>query len=200
MLKKIFLFSFALFSGYQGFSQIIQQRDMKPLFRNIEDEKWDSAFIKANAILKKFKKDSSDYKAVANYAAVLAAAGLVSQDKMSYDSLYAILHKFLGKRLMMPMYPVTTDTLNIGHNRTYLKENDAKIYGATNMKGTKSATILSIEHFEFADVFEIGRFRGENARCSGILSSYELNHHGDKYWVMRLFFKNAVIVLIKPRN
>ena len=193
-MKKIFiLVMFTLSLSARSFGQDIEREDMLPLFKFLSAKNWDSAFIKANEIIKNFPDDSSDFKALANYASILSAAGKVSNDRMTYKELREIIFPFLGKRLLMPVHPTTTDTLKIAYNTNMLKENPSGIKGSSMTVNADGQTILTFEDFEFSNSILIKEYDKKNTTCGGKLFKVEINRYQDKIWIMRMLMIDATI-------
>ncbi len=191
-MKNIFLI-ILLYISFNCSSQQIQRNDMLPMYKLLSAKNWDSAFIAANDILKRFPDDSSDFKANVNYAVILSAAGMVANNKMTYPELRETLRPFLGKYIMMPAHPTTTDTLTTSSGITILGENKSGIKGTTITQSADKKTVLCFENFEFSDPIIISDYDKVRTRCGGKLAIVEINPYMDNIWILRLRITDAII-------
>lgn len=188
------LFSFLLFSTFCMSAQQIQRDDMLSLYRSLSIKNWDSAYIKANALIKKFPTDSSDFKATINYALILSAAGKVSNHTMSYPELRQTAKSIMGKHIMMPAHFITTDTLSVAPSITVLNDNNGRSKGTTIIKNAEGNTVLCFEDFEFKEQLDLASFKNAKYRCGGKLNTVEINSYMDDIWIMRLRITDAIIL------
>ena len=140
-----------------------------------------------------FPDDSSDFKANVNYAVILSAAGMVANNKMTYPELRETLRPFLGKYIMMPAHPTTTDTLTTSSGITILGENKSGIKGTTITQSADKKTVLCFENFEFSDPIIISDYDKVRTRCGGKLAIVEINPYMDNIWILRLRITDAII-------
>lgn len=189
-MKKI-LTTVILFLGlYQSYGQTLTYDDFKRLIPYLKTEDWKSAFKESSRLLKSADKDTSEFHAIILYINIFSAAGMVTENQMTYKELEKNVVKFQGQKIMMSAHPVTTKDGALRQIKFEVTDStNTAFITATNSAGT---SILCFEKFIFNDKINLDDFPEKSiVRCGGTLEKIETNPNKSLIWVLRLTVTDA---------
>lgn len=175
------------------FAQSLTAEDLGLLLPSLKSEDWESVYATSGAMLEKHgPEDTSWARAALLYMNLYAAAGMVTEDKMSFDELARKITKLEGQYIRTPGHPVTTKDGALNQIKlTITDSTDEAFTSAANNAGTN---ILCFERFRLKDKIDVDNFPPRSfAGCSGILQKAEVNPRKSKIWILRLTVSDAVI-------
>jgi hypothetical protein len=182
MKKILFLLFFSLHITFLS-AQNLYLEDFKSLLPSLKAEDWETVFKQSSKMLKSAPKDTSDIKAIITYANIIAAAGMVAEDKMTYKKLDKVVAKFKGQRILSSSKTVE------GNNFQMTDSTKTAFHIYTNLSATN---ILCFVHFNFNQQIDTAAFGSAMVRCGGIIDSIESNPNKSKIWILRIRLKNSI--------
>jgi hypothetical protein len=184
-MKKILTIAIVFLGLNQSFGQTLSYDDFKSLIPYLKTEDWKSAFKESGKLLKSADKDTSEFHAIILYINIFSAAGMVSENQMTYKEIEKNVMKFQGQKIMMSAHPVTTKDGALSQIKFDVSDStNAAFTSATNSKG---ANILCFEKFTFKDKINLDDFPEKSfVRCGGTLQKIETNPNKSLIWVLRL--------------
>ncbi|TCC89195.1 hypothetical protein EZ428_15955 [Pedobacter frigiditerrae] len=188
-MKKL-LTLIILFVGLnQSYGQTLTYDDFKSLIPYLKTEDWKSAFKESSKLLTA-EKDTSDFHAIILYINIFSAAGMVTENQMSYKELEQNVMKFQGQKIIMPAHPVTTKDGALSQLKFEVTDSTNTAFtSAANSTGTN---ILCFEKFIFKDKVNLDDFTEKSiVRCGGTLEKIETNPNKSLIWILRLTVKDA---------
>lgn len=194
----IVLVLFAFFGtilGQKAEANQISEPQWTSLFSALENENWAEAASLSLKYIEQLKNDDNA-KSIANlrYMLLYAAAGSVSVKKMSYDDLEKLIPKVVGKKIATPFHPLGIDCRPPMFNyicKTSEGEFDASIT-TTNKQAT---SILAFEYVKLARKFDIAKHQDQLATVIGTVDKIIPNPNKSTLVILRIFTKDAEIVL-----
>jgi hypothetical protein len=188
---KILITIAALFIGLsQSYAQTLTHEDFKGLIPYLKIEDWKSAFEESSQFLKSADKDTSEFHAIILYINIFSAAGMVTENKMTYKELKKNIMKFQGQKIIMPAHPVTMKDGALRQIKFDVTDSTNEAFtSATNSKGSN---ILCFEKFLFKDKINLDEFPEKSyVRCGGTLEKIETNPNKSTIWILRLTITDA---------
>ncbi|KRT16926.1 hypothetical protein ASU31_04365 [Pedobacter ginsenosidimutans] len=88
-------------------AQTLSYEDFKKLIPLLEKEDWRNAYQQSEKLLISSKTDTSDFRAIILYANILSAAGMVTENSMSYKEIEKNLMKYKGQKIIFSSHPIT---------------------------------------------------------------------------------------------
>ncbi len=176
-----------------GFAQTLTGDDLGLMVPSLKSEDWESVHTTAAGLLDQHgREDTSWARAALLYMNLYAAAGMVTEDKMSFDELAQKAKKFEGQYIRMPGHPVTTKDGALSQIKFTVTDSTAEAFtAAANDMGTN---ILCFERFYLKNKINPDEFPPRSfAGCAGILQKAEINPRKSKIWILRLTISDAVV-------
>jgi hypothetical protein len=189
-MKKL-ITTVILFLGLcQSYGQTLTYDDFKSLIPYLKTEEWKSAYKESAKLLKSADKDSSEFRAIILYINIFSAAGMVTENQMTYEELEKNVMKFQGQKIIMSAHPVTTKYGALRQIKFDVTDStNAAFTSATNSKGIN---ILCFEKFTFKDKINLDDFPEKSfVRCGGTLEKIETNPNKSMIWILRLTVTDA---------
>jgi hypothetical protein len=170
-------------------AQTLSYEDFKRLIPLLEKEDWKSAYQQSEKLLISSKTDTSDFRAIILYANILSAAGMVTENSMSYKEIEKNLMKYKGQKIIFSSHPITEKEGSLN----CVQFSDPKLASsafitATNKRGIN---ILCFEKIVFKHPVKPIDFAGSFVRCGGILNKIEFNPNKSLIWISRLSVKEG---------
>jgi hypothetical protein len=189
-MKKIITIVFIFMVFYQSYGQTLTYDDFKSLIPYLKTEDWKSSFKESAKLLKSANKDTSEFHAIILYINIISAAGMVTENQMTYKELEKSVMKFQGQKIMMSAHPVTTKSGALRQIKFDVSDStNAASTSATNANGTN---ILCFEKFVFKEKIKLDDFPEKSfVRCGGTLDKIETNPNQSMIWILRLTVKDA---------
>ena len=189
-MQKVFTLIILFIGLNKSYGQILSYDDFKSLIPYLKTEDWKSAFKESGKLLKSADKDTSEFHAIILYINIFSAAGMVTENQMTYKELGKNVMKYQGQKIIMPAHPVTSKYgafRQLKFERT--DSTNAAFTSATNSAGTN---ILCFEKFIFKDKINLADFPEKSiARCGGTLDKIEINPNKSMIWILRLTITDA---------
>lgn len=199
-MTKIFLtllVTFFIMAATYG--QAITYDDFKGVIPFLQKEDFKGAYEKTSSLLKLTPYDSSDLRGIVTYMNIFSAAGMVMLDQMTYDEFEKVTKAFVGQYVVMSAHPCIESSAKGFNSLQFITNDNNKFEGMTITSNSQKTTILCFEYFEYTEEIKPIDLIGKNVRCSGILSSIEINPNKSKIWIARLRVKNAFAKVMIPR-
>lgn len=189
-MKKIITTVILCLGLFQSYAQTLTYDDFKSLIPYLKTEDWKSAFKESAKLLKSADKDTSEFHAIILYINIFSAAGMVTEEQMTYKELEKNVMKFQGQKIIMSAHPVTTKDGALRQVKFDVTDStNTAFIAATNSKGVN---ILCFEKFLFKDKINLADFPEESfVRCGGTLEKIETNPNKSMIWILRLTVKDA---------
>jgi hypothetical protein len=189
-MKKILTTAILFLRLYLSYGQTLTHDDFTSLIPYLKTEDWKSAFKESAKLLKSEEKDTSEYHAIILYINIFSAAGMVTEEQMTYKELEKNIMKFQGQKIIMSAHPVTLKDGALRQIKFDVTDTTNAAYtSATNAKGIN---ILCFEKFLFKDKINLDDFPEKSfVRCGGTLEKIELNPNKSMIWILRLTVKDA---------
>ncbi len=189
-MKKILLTLTLLIGLTTVYGQTITYNDFKSLIPSLQSENWKSAFEMSKKLLTGAEKDTSDFKAIVLYVNIYSAAGMVSQNQMTYKELKLHISQFKGQKIIMSAHPIGKNENNT-LNQTIFSTEDGKNTAFTTSTNAGGTHIFCFEKFNFNNKVDVSNFGGSMVRCGGIVEKIETNPNESNIWILRLTIKDA---------
>lgn len=189
-MKYILILLFPLLIGTMAYSQSISYEDFKTVIPFLQKEDYKGAFEMTNKLLNTTQNDSSDIRGIVTYMNIFSAAGMVSEDKMSFDDFSKNANKYVGQYLVMSAHPCVDSGTHDFNSLQFVTAN-GQLRGMTITANDKKTNILCFEYFEYSEPVNPSEFIGKNVRCGGILKAVETNPNKSKIWISRLHISDA---------
>ncbi len=191
MMKYIFLSLFFCLKILSVQAQSISVEKFMELIPSLEKEDWKSAFEQSSKLLKNAPDDTSEFRARIIYINIFAAAGLVSEKKMSYPAITKLVNSYIGQKLIMAYHPYSNEA-PLGF--TSLKSNDTINEAFTIASNALGTSIFCFEKFTVTDKINLTDYaENELIQCRGILTQFETNPNKSTIWILRLHIDKASI-------
>ncbi|MEI6311947.1 MAG: hypothetical protein WCP57_06795 [Bacteroidota bacterium] len=172
-------------------AQYLSAEQFMELIPSLEKEDWKSVFEQSSKLLKSAPNDTSEFHARIIYINIFAAAGMVSEKKMTYPAITKLLNTYIGQKLIMAYHPYSNEA-PLGH--TSLKSNDTINEAFTSACNNQGTSIFCFEKCAITDKINLSEFKeNELIQCSGILTNVETNPNKSTIWVVRLYIDKASI-------
>jgi hypothetical protein len=163
----------------------------------VSNEEWDAAFGLSTKLLREMKQDDEAKRLPRlRYIHLYAAAGRVTEDRMSFEELEQALKDFTGKEVEMPYREITLEckgALNFICPADGAK--DRLFVGASNKSGT---SILAFEYIQLKEAFDAAKHEGEPASVGGIIQRIAPNPNKSRAIVMRIYVAEGYVKLDRP--
>lgn len=189
-MKIIIACILTIFTGATIYGQTITYDDFKEVIPYIQKEDFKAAFQKTSQLLNTTQNDSSDLRGIITYMNIFSAAGMVSQQQMSYDEFTVNADKYKGQYVVMPAH-MCADSSQQGFNFLTFTNKNGQLQGMTVSANNKGTSILCFEYFEYAEPVNSADYIGKKVRCGGILQSVETNPNKSTIWISRLHISDA---------
>jgi len=189
-MKKILLMLTLLVGLTNAQGQTITYDDFKSLIPSLQSENWKSAFEMSKKLLIGAEKDSSEFKAIVLYVNIYSAAGMVTQNQMTYKELKLHIGKFEGQKIMMPAHPIGKNENNT-LNQTILSTKNGENTAFTTSTNAEGTSIFCFEKFHFKNMVDISDFGDSMIQCGGVVEKIETNPNESTIWILRLTIKDA---------
>ncbi|HZH30203.1 MAG TPA: hypothetical protein VEY11_05530 [Pyrinomonadaceae bacterium] len=163
----------------------------------VSNEEWDAAFGLSTRLLREMKQDDEAKRLPRlRYIHMYAAAGRVTEGRMSFEQLEQALKDFKGKEVEMPYREITRDcggALNFICPADGAK--DRLFVSASNKSGT---SILAFEYIGLKEAFDAAKHEGEQASVGGIIQRIVPNPNKSRAIVMRIYVAEGYVKLDRP--
>jgi len=191
---KRLLTTFILFFGlYQSYGQTLTYNDFKSLIPYLKTEDWKSAFKESDKLLKSADKDTSEFHAIILYINIFSAAGMVTENQMTYQELETNVMKYQGQKIIMSAHPVTSK--DGAFNQTKFEVTDSTNTAFTSASNSTGTNILCFEKFIFNNKISLDDFPEKSfVRCGGTLEKIETNPNKSLIWILRLTVNDAFAI------
>jgi hypothetical protein len=189
-MKKVLTLIILFIGLSQSYGQTLSYDDFKSLIPYLKTEDWKSAFKESGKLLKSADKDTSEFHAIILYINIFSAAGMVTENQMTYKELEKNVMKFQGQKIIMSAHPVTTKDGALRQLKFEVTDSTNTAFtSATNSAG---ANILCFEKFIFKDKINLDDFPEKSfVRCGGTLEKIETNPNKSLIWILRLTVTDA---------
>lgn len=189
-MKKVLTLIILFIGLNQSFGQTLSYDDFKSLIPYLKTEDWKSAFKVSSKLLKSADKDTSEFHAIILYINIFSAAGMVTENQMTYKKLEKNVMKYQGQKIIMAAHPVTTRDGALSQIKFEVTDStNIAFTSATNNAGTN---ILCFEKFIFKDKINLDDFPEKSiVRCGGTLEKIEINPNKSMIWILRLTVSDA---------
>lgn len=189
-MRKILITAILCCGLIQSYGQTLTYDDFKSLIPYLKTEDWKSAFKESSKLLKSADKDTSEFHAIILYINIFSAAGMVTEEQMTYKELEKNVMKYQGQKIIMSAHPVTTKDGALGQLK--FEVNDSTNTAFTSATNSKGVNILCFEKFIFKDEINLDDFPEKSfVRCGGTLEKIETNPNKSMIWILRLTVKEA---------
>lgn len=163
----------------------------------VSNEEWDAAFGLSTKLLREMKQDDEAKRLPRlRYIHMYAAAGRVTEGRMSFAELEQALKELAGKEVEMPYREIALEcggALNIICPADGAK--DRLFVGASNQSGT---SILAFEYIQLREAFDAAKHEGERAAVGGIIQRIAPNPNKSRAIVMRIYVAEGYVKLDRP--
>jgi len=189
-MKKLLTLIILFVGVNQSNGQTLSYDDFKSLIPSLMTEDWKSAFKESSKLLNSADKDTSDFHAIILYINIFSAAGMVTENQMTYKELEKNVMKFQGRKIIMSGHPVTYKDGALRQLKFNITDSTNTAFtSATNSSGTN---ILCFEKFIFKDKINLDDFPEKSfVRCGGTLDKIETNPNKSLFWILRLTVTDA---------
>lgn len=182
----------------------ISEADWLALAAALEKEDWKQSAALAAGHLQTLKSEN-EKKQVAQlrYIYLFALAGQIldfnargsaTEAEKAWTELDRALETFIGKELVMPPRPLTTDCEKKLNVICQVKDTpNAFRTTATNQEGN---AIHSFDYVQFDQTVDLKEFNGKETFLGGILRKAEYNEDKSKPWVLRLFLNKGFLRVV----
>ncbi|WP_406825323.1 hypothetical protein [Pedobacter sp. KACC 23697] len=188
-MKKCLSSIILILSFLGAMAQNLSYEDFKKLIPLLEKEDWKNAYNQSEKLLASSKKDTSNFRAIILYANILSAAGMVTENSMSYKEIEKNLIKYKGQKIIFSSHPITEKEGSLNCVQfSGPKLATSAFITATNKRGIN---ILCFEKIVFKHPVSPTEFAGSFVRCGGILDKIEFNPNKSLIWIIRLTVKEG---------
>jgi hypothetical protein len=204
-MKRIFLITLlCIFTGVLALAQadkkptfVITDTQWKELITALKSENWESAFALSSDYMKLMKEDD-EMKTLARlrYMYLYSAAGKVSEDKMSFETLEKTVKDFVGKEILAPYRKIKLDCRGEFNFICPSEENKKRtMTTAANKPGT---SIFAFEYADLKETVDFARNSGKQAAVGGIVKDIVPNPNKTTIVIMRIYISDGYIKLPEP--
>jgi len=185
------------YSQQPGSPSAVPEKQWQDLLSALGNEDWDAAFNLSTKLLKQIKEDDKEKMlARLRYIHMYAAAGRVTEGRMSFEELEKALEGFTGKEVVMPYREIAREcrgALNFICPSDGAK--DKLFVSTTNQTGT---SILAFEYIQLKEAFDVARHEGKQASIGGTIQRIAPNPNKSRAIVMRVYITEGYINLERP--
>ncbi|HEX8456058.1 MAG TPA: hypothetical protein VF656_01955 [Pyrinomonadaceae bacterium] len=175
----------------------VSDKEWRELLVAVSNEDWDAAFALSTKFLQQLKEeDEAKRLARLRYIHAYAAAGRVTEGRMSFAELERALKDFKGKEIVMPYRQIAQECQ--GAFNFVCPSDGAKdrlFVAASNQTGT---SILAFEYIRLKEAFDAAKHEGERASVGGIIERIAPNPNKSRAIVMRIFVSEGYVKLEQP--
>ncbi len=198
MSKFFAIIIFLLFSSVSR-SQTVPDSSQIPdasigeLEQLISREDWVAVASKSLNYITKLRSDTSNLRAQLNFVFILASAAKTSQEEMSYDDLSKAVKNFVGKKVFLPVFTISTGK-GPCFNFYCPGEDEYDVFStATNQAGTY---IFAFIYAKTGAKFDFIKNAGHHAYLKGTIESIKPNPNKSLALILRIYIKEASLQLI----
>lgn len=193
-MKKVILSYLFIVFALAVKAQTITYEDFKAIIPSLEANDYNASFDASKKILDANPNDASNFKSILIYINIYSAAGMVTEEKMTYQEMQKQVMQFEGQNIWMAIHPIAKSENNT-INQTSISEVDGKFEGFSTATNKNSTNILCFEKFYFKDKLKLKKLENQFVRCSGTLEKIEFNPNKSLIWICRLTVKDAIAVV-----
>jgi hypothetical protein len=180
-----------------GSPPAVPEKQWQELLTAVSGEEWDAAFGLSSKLLKQAKEDDGE-KTLARlrYIHMYAAAGRVTEGRMSFEELEKALQGLAGKEVVLPYREITQEcggALNVICPSQGAR--DRLFVSASNRTGT---SILAFEYVQLKEDFDAEQHEGRQASIGGVIQRIAPNPNKSRAIVMRVYITEGYVNLRQP--
>jgi hypothetical protein len=184
-------FAVSAFAQAEKPASVLSDKQWNDLYAALQAENWDTAAKLSSDYLRLIRsEDQAKTLARLRYMYLYAAAGRVSQGKMTYPQLARQVKPLIGKEIALPFHPINQGCRFEFNTICRTTDRAGLLITATNQAGT---TIHAFEYIQPKEKFDLAANDGKFGAVFGTIDSIAPNPKRSRLLIMRIFISAADI-------